>query len=137
MSDPVTRADFEQFGRAVEAMTSTVAEGIAAQTEAVRDMAKAMDARNVESARATGGRVEMHFNAGSVALWVSATCAAMALVVAGFLGLVVFWFAIKTNDQGHQMNAMYQSVPGLRELVARQMTLIDQTSQPPKEEKAP
>lgn len=134
MNDIATREDFVGLGQTVEAMTNAVT----AQTAVMQELAHAMSRQqNVESARATGGRVEMHFNAGSVALWVSATCAAMALVVAGFLGLVVFWFAIKTNDQGHQMNAMYQSVPGLRELVARQMTLIDQTSQPPKEEKAP
>lgn len=134
MNDIATREDFVGLGQTVEAMTNAVT----AQTAVMQELAQAMSRQqNVESARATGGRVEMHFNAGSVALWVSATCAALALVVAGFLGLVVFWFAIKTNDQGHQMNAMYQSVPGLRELVARQMTLIDQTSQPPKEEKAP
>jgi hypothetical protein len=35
----------------------------------------------------------------------------------------VLWLAIRTNDHGHQMNAVYQSVPGLRELVAEQMRL--------------
>ena len=118
MSDPVTRADFEQFGRAVEAMTSTVAEGIAAQTEAVRDMARAMDARNVESSRATGGRAEVTVNAGGMALWLAVTVAGMmavanaCLLVAGAL-----WLGRidrENSEHGHQINAIYMLAPHLK-----------------------
>lgn len=135
MSDIATRDDFDRLGRSVEALATTVVTSVDAQTKAMQDLATALtDQRHVESARATGGRVEMNVSGGGVALWLSVTMCAVMLVAVMFLSLVVFWFALRTNDQGHQMNAMYQSVPGLRELVDRQMKLIDRTNQPTKQE---
>lgn len=138
MSDLATRDDFDHLGRSIESLASSLVSNIEAQTNAMQDLARAVtDQRHVESARATGGRVEMHINGGGVALWMSVTMCAVMMVTTLFLFLVVFWFALRTNDQGHQMNAMYQSVPGLRELVDRQMKLIDRTNQPPQQEPKP
>ncbi len=137
MNDIATREDFDHLGRSIELLASSLVSNIEAQTNAMQDLAKAMDQRHVESARASGGRVEMHINGGGVALWLSVTMCAVMMVTTLFLFLVVFWFALRTNDQGHQMNAMYQSVPGLRELVDRQMKLIDRTNNPPKQEPKP
>lgn len=135
MNDVATREDFDQIGRSIESMTASIVSNIEAQTQAVQKLAETMgDQRHVESALASGGRVEMHINGGGVALWLSVTVCAIMMVTTLFLCLVVFWFALRTNDQGHQMNALYQSVPGLRELVDRQMKLIDRTNNPPKQE---
>lgn len=118
MSEPATRADFEHFGRAVEAFTAAVAESVTAQTEAVRDLSRAMEARNVESARATGGRAEMHFNAGPIGLWVAVTAAAVMLAVN--LCLLVagaFWLGRidrENSEHGHQLNAIYMIAPHLK-----------------------
>lgn len=131
MSEFATREDFANLGQMVEAMTSAVT----SQTAVMQQLAEAMtDQRHVESARATGGRAEMHVSGGGVALWLCVTFSAVQMVCTIFLLAAVFWFALRTNDQGHQMNAMYQSIPGLRELVDRQMTLIDRTNKPPTQE---
>lgn len=120
MSDIATREDVASLGQTVEAMTSAVN----AQTAVMQDLARALgDQRHVESARATGGRVEMHISAGSLAAWIAGTFCAIAMTAVLCLGGAVLWLAIRTNDHGHQMNAVYQSVPGLRELVAEQMKL--------------
>jgi hypothetical protein len=95
-----------------------------AQTAVMQDLARALgEQRHIESARATGGRVEMHISAGSLAAWIAGTFCAIAMTAVLCLGGAVLWLAIRTNDHGHQMNAVYQSVPGLRELVAEQMKL--------------
>jgi hypothetical protein len=53
----------------------------------MRDLSAAMtDQRHVESARATGGRAEMHFSAGGVGVWVAATAALLALVITHMQG---------------------------------------------------
>ena len=130
MSGFAEAEDVESIGQTVKEMTAAVH----AQTQVLQDLAQAMNRQHVESARATGGRVEMHVNGGGLALWGAVTMCAVMLVATFFLGVVVLWFAMRTNDQGHQMNAMYQSVPGLRELVDRQMKLIDRTNTPPKQD---
>ena len=120
MSDIATREDVVSLGQTVEAMTAAVN----AQTAVMQDLARALgEQRHIESARATGGRVEMHISAGSLAAWIAGTFCAIAMTAVLCLGGAVLWLAIRTNDHGHQMNAVYQSVPGLRELVAEQMRL--------------
>ena len=71
-------------------------------------------------------------HSGERGIWIAATCCAVQLTATFFLTLVVYWVAMNDRDKGHQMNAVYQSVPGLRELVDRQMTLNEKTSQEPK-----
>lgn len=120
MSDIATREDVVSLGQTVEAMTAAVN----AQTAVMQDLARALgEQRHIESARATGGRVEMHISAGSLAAWIAGTFCAIAMTAVLCLGGAVLWLAIRTNDHGHQMNAVYQGVPGLRELVAEQMKL--------------
>lgn len=76
MSDIATREDVASLGQTVEAMTAAVN----TQTAVMQDLARALgDQRHVESARATGGRAEMHFNAGGIGVWVAATAALLAL----------------------------------------------------------
>lgn len=109
MNDIATREDVVSLGQTVEAMTSAVN----AQTAVMQDLARALgDQRHIESARATGGRVEMHISAGSLAAWIAGTFCAIAMTAVLCLGGAVLWLAIRTNDHGHQMNAVYQSVPG-------------------------
>lgn len=135
MNDAATRDDFDSLARSVESLATSLVTNIEAQTHAMQDLAKAMtDQRHVEPARASGGKAEVHFNAGGAALWLSVTMCSIMLVVSLFLGAAVYWSSSRTNDQGHQMNSLYQSVPGLRELVDRQMKLIDRTNSPPKQE---
>lgn len=130
MSEIATRDDFDRLGRSVEDLATTLVSSFDAQTRAMQDLANAMtDKRNIESARATGGRVEMHISAGSLAAWIAGTFCAIAMTAVLCLGGAVLWLAIRTNDHGHQMNAMYQSVPGLRELVEQQVKLNQATEQ--------
>ncbi len=84
-----------------------------------------------------GGKAEIRIDAGGIALWFCATFCAVSLVCVLFLAGAVNWLANRTVDQGHQMNALYMSVPGLRELVDEQTRLRDQTSAAPKEETKP
>jgi len=138
MSGAATREDVENLGRAVAGMTAALSEASAAQTQALRELAAAYgDQRHVESARATGGRVEVNVSAGGLAVWIAATFCAVAMTAALFLGGIVLWLAIRTNDQGHQMNALYQSVPGLRELVGEQLRLSQATEQAAANEEKP
>jgi hypothetical protein len=75
-------------------------------------------------------------NAGGTALWVAVTCCAVMLAALVPMALGLYWVAMDSRDRGHQMNALYQSTPGLRELVERQMKLIEQTrNQEPEESK--
>lgn len=71
--------DVESIGQTVKEMTAAVH----AQTQVLQDLAQAMNRQHVESARATGGRVEMHVSAGGVGLWVAVTVA----IVCGVLTL--------------------------------------------------
>ena len=130
MNDPAETEDIQSLGDTVKAMTDAVN----AQTQVLQDFVQSMNRQHVESARATGGRVELHIGAGGVALWIAATFSIVAVVSAGFLALALLWVAIKMNDMGHQQNAVYQSVPGPRELVAEQIKQNEQTSKPTPEE---
>jgi hypothetical protein len=138
MSGVATRDDVENLGRAVEGMTAALSEASVAQTQALRELAAAFgDQRHVESARATGGRVDVNVSAGGLAVWIAATFCAVAMTSTLFLGGIVLWLAIRTNDHGHQMNALYQSVPGLRELVAEQVQLNQATKESATHEEKP
>lgn len=79
MSDFAEVAEVESIGHTVKEMTAAVH----AQTQVLQDLAQAMNRQSVESARATGGRVEMHVSAGGVGLWVAVTVA----IVCGVLTL--------------------------------------------------
>ena len=109
----------------------------ALKTAAAFAVIVAADARSVESASATGGRVEFNVSAGGLAVWIAATFCAVAMTSTLFLGGIVLWLAIRTNDHGHQMNALYQSVPGLRELVAEQVQLNQATKESATHEEKP
>ena len=71
-----------------------------------------------------------HQTSGERGIWIAATCCAVQLTATFFLTLVVYWVAMNDRDKGHQMNAVYQSVPGLRELVEKQTRLNKSISQP-------
>jgi hypothetical protein len=75
--------------------------------------------------------------AGGMAVWISATCCAIMLTAMFFLTLGLYWVAMDSRDRGHQVNAMYQSVPGLRELVEKQAQLNKATAKPAEQEEKP
>jgi hypothetical protein len=54
---------------------------------------------------------------GERGIWLVVTCALVQLVMTFFLvvGFLLIWIMVK--DYGHMQSALYQSVPGLRELV--------------------
>ena len=56
---------------------------------------------------------------GERGIWLVVTCALVQLVATFFLtvGFMLIWITVK--DHGHQQNALYQSVRGLRELVSK------------------
>lgn len=58
---------------------------------------------------------------GERALWIVAILGTAQAVATFFLvvGFMVIW--IDNKDRGHQVNALYQSVPGLRDLVDKAM----------------
>lgn len=99
---------------------------LAGLTHMVRAIADASGTTN-------GGNVTFTVNAGGVALWLSALCCVVMLVCTAAMALGLFWVAMDSRDRGHQMNALYQSVPGLRELVEKQMQVDAATREPPKE----
>lgn len=116
---PATRADFAAVAEEMRALTRTVAAALS------------------DSRTHSGGRAEIHVNAGGLGLWVAVTCCALMLAALIPMALGLYWVAMDSRDRGHQMNALYQSVPGLRELVDRQMYLIDRTRKAQPEESPP
>lgn len=92
--------------------------------------------RDLSGPRADGGNVTFTVNAGGVALWLSALCCVVMLVCTAVMALGLYWVAMDSRDRGHQMNALYMSVPGLRELVEEQMKLNEKTQRDPNEEAA-
>jgi hypothetical protein len=123
MSEPANKADIQRVTDAVESLAGTIQAATEQQTAVLRDFVDLIERHRETSPQisTSGGDATIQVNAGGVALWACATACGFMLMASVFLGLVVFWFAIKTNDQGHQMNAVYMSVPGLRELVEKQM----------------
>ena len=111
---PATRADFAELSGEIRGLIRTVAAAIS-------------DPRHIPGP--VGGDAKIVIHAGGVALWVAATCCAVMLAVMIPMALGLYWVAMDSRDRGHQMNALYQSTPGLRELVQRQMSLNDQTRQ--------
>lgn len=69
-----------------------------------------------------GNSATIQINAGGAGLWVAVTCCIVMLVCTVFMAAALLWVAMGSRDQGHQMNALYMSVPGLRELVQKQMS---------------
>jgi len=118
MTDPV---DFPAVMDAIQRNADASARLLVA-AETLRDLQN--------TTAASGGKAEIHFNAGGVGLWVAVTACIVSLVSVGFLAAIVFWVSSRTVDQGHQMNALYQSTPGLRELVERQMRQNEAINQP-------
>lgn len=101
--------------------------GLAAMLQAVLDRAGTTN----------GGNVTFTVNAGGVALWLSALCCVVMLVCTAVMALGLYWVAMDSRDRGHQMNALYMSVPGLRELVEEQMQLNEKTQRDHSEDAAP
>ena len=135
MSGPATKDDMAKLGVAIDSLADATRKAGEEQAALLREFVSAVsEHRSGETARATGGRVEMNVTAGSLAAWVAATCCAVAMTGVLCLGGAVLWISIRTNDHGHQMNALYQSVPGLRELVAEQMRLNHETKQAERQE---
>lgn len=60
----------------------------------------------------TSAKVEIH--AGGAGVWFCATAAAVCFVSALFLGVAVFFLAMKVENQGHQLNAIYMMAPSLK-----------------------
>lgn len=87
------------------------------------------EARALRMSMASGGKAEIHVNAGGVGLWVAVTCCVVSLMSTFLMALGLYWVAMESRDRGHQMNALYQSVPGLRELVERQMQFDRKTEE--------
>lgn len=112
--EPATRSDFAELSGEIRALCQTV-------------LAIVPDVRHMPAQ--AGGDAKIVIHAGGVALWVAATCCAVMLAVMIPMALGLYWVAMDSRDRGHQMNALYQSTPGLRELVQRQMSLNDQTRQ--------
>lgn len=71
---------------------------------------------------------------GERGIWLVVTAALIQLVATIFLtvGFVIMWGTVK--DGSHQQNALYQSVPGLRELVNK---TIESNKAINEEEKSP
>ena len=93
---------------------------LAGLTHMVRAIAEA-------SGTTTGGNVTFTVNASGFGVWVAFTCCVAQFILTLALAGVVFWIAMNDRDKGHQMNALYMSVPGLRDLVDKQMRLNEQT----------
>lgn len=96
-------------------------ERMLAEVRGMRSQPSAMTNTNIQGSSERG-------------IWIAATCCAVQLTATFFLTLVVYWIAMNDRDKGHQMNAIYQSVPFLRERVEEQMKFEQQTKQqePPK-----
>lgn len=114
MNDIATREDIASLGQTVEAMTAAVH----AQTDVMRSLAETMSRQHVESARATGGRVDFRFDGGGVGLWIAVTVAGM-MAVANACLLVggALWLGRidrENSEHGHQLNAIYMVAPHLK-----------------------
>lgn len=103
---------------------------VAGLTHMVRAIAGASGATN-------GGNVTFTVNASGFGLRVAVMCCVVSLLLNLFMGAVLFWVAMDNRDRGHQVNAIYMSVPGLRELVAEQMRLNEQTQRATAEDDTP
>lgn len=106
-----------------------------AQLQELIDEARHLNARLGQSANGNGGSATIHVNAGGVGLWVAVTCCVVMLASILPMSLGLYWVAMDSRDRGHQMNALYMSVPGLRELVDRQIEQNDRARKSTNEEK--
>lgn len=99
----------------------------------IRELGHAVTAVAGRAVSAGHGHATISVNLGGFALWLSATCCAVMLACLIPLALALYWVAMDSRDRGHQMNALYMSVPGLRELVDRQQKQNEQTTRRPQE----
>lgn len=97
------------------------------QLQELIEEARNLNARLGQSANGNGGSATIHVNAGGLGLWVAVTCCVVMLASILPMSLGLYWVAMDSRDRGHQVNALYMSVPGLRELVDRQMQQNQQT----------
>ena len=107
--------------------------GLTSEVAGLTHMVRAI----ADRAPSNGGSVTFTVNAGGVALWLSALCCVVMLICTAVMALGLYWVAMDSRDRGHQMNALYMSVPGLRELVEEQMALNEQTQRDTIEDAAP
>lgn len=115
-SHPVTKQEFQEFVQEIRGEIATLSA-----------MARAI---HPDHGRASGGSATIQVNASGVGVWVASTCAAVMFAMFVPIVAALFWVAMNDRDKGHQINAIYQSVPGLRELVAEQVKMNHSTEQP-------
>jgi hypothetical protein len=96
------------------------------QLQELIDEAKNLNARLGQSVSGNGGNAQIHINAGGVGLWVAITACIVQFVMTCAFGLLVTLVWFNDKDRMHQNNALYQSVPGLRELVSKRMKEIEE-----------
>lgn len=82
MSDLATVEDLDRVGKTVETAVLSMTSAVEAQTAAMEKLAQAMtDQRHVESARAAGGRAEIHVNMGGWGVAIAVACAMFCLLL--------------------------------------------------------
>jgi phage/plasmid primase-like uncharacterized protein len=107
MNDIATREVFASLGQTVEAMTAAVH----AQTDVMRSLAEAMSRQHVESARATGGRVDFRFDGGGVGLWIAVTCCIIGMVLAATCFILFLNLDRKIDRALDYQTARYMMAP--------------------------
>lgn len=96
-----------------------VLQGIRQNAEAAARIHVAAEAiRAAATQHHSGGKAEIHVNAGGTALWVALTIAAVMLAVNVCLLIAgVLWmgrFDREQSEFGHQLNAIYMMAPHLK-----------------------
>jgi len=122
-SHPVTKQEFQEFVQEIRGEIATLSA-----------MARAV---HPEHGRVAGGSALIQVNASGIGVWVASTCAAVMFVMFVPIVAALLWVGMNDRDKGHQINAIYQSVPGLRELVAEQMQLNQATKKAAANEEKP
>lgn len=100
-----------------------------AQLQKLIEEAQRLNDRLGQSAHGNGGSATISVNAGGVGLWVAVTCCVVMLASILPMSLGLYWVAMDSRDRGHQINALYMSVPGLRDLVSQQIQQNKQTQE--------
>jgi hypothetical protein len=123
MSEPANKADIQRVTDAVESLAGTIQAATEQQTAVLRDFVDLIE-RHREPAQqggTSGGSATITVSTGGIGLWVAVTCCIVMLASVLPMALGLYWVAMDSRDRGHQMNALYMSVPGLRDLVDRQI----------------
>lgn len=107
------------------------------ESEEGQELLRQLERLLIARAAAPQGNMQMVMQSptsGERGIWLVVTFAMIQLVATAFLtvGFLVMWGEVK--DGRHQQNAMYQSVPGLRELVNKAIKSNESITE---EEKAP